>query len=76
MLENIHVENNYIKSLEKFNSGMKETESNRIEVDFDYEIMECLVDFIYTGEMTITSESVYGLYQASDFYEIETARSG
>ena len=55
---------------------MKETESNRIEVDFDHEIMECLVDFIYTGEMTITSDTVYGLYQASDFYEIETARLG
>lgn len=58
-----------------FNSGMKESESNKIQVDFEYDIMAPLVDFLYTGELTVNSDNVYGLYQASDFYEISTARS-
>ena len=58
-----------------FNSGMKETESNRIEVDFEFDLMSALIDFIYTGEMTVTSDNVYGLYQASDFYGIVSARA-
>ena len=54
---------------------MKESESNKIQVDFEYDIMAPLIDFLYTGELTVNSENVYGLYQASDFYEIGTARS-
>ena len=43
--------------------------------DFDYDTINGLVNFLYTSKLEVTSENVFSLYQASDMYEIETARN-
>ena len=47
-----------------FNSGMKETQTNQIEIhEFSFEIIEKLVNFMYTSVLTINTENVYEIYQ-------------
>ena len=58
-----------------FNSGMQESQTGKIEIkDFDADIIEKLVNFMYMGVLVINSENVYSLYQAADMYDIEKAR--
>ena len=58
-----------------FNSGMQESQTGKIEIhDFDADIIEKLVNFMYMGILVINSENVYSLFQAADMYDVERAR--
>jgi len=59
-----------------FNSGMREAIDDKITIeDFEFDIINSLVNFLYTSKLEVTSDNVFAMYQASDLYEIETARN-
>ena len=60
----------------KSKKGMREAIDDKITIeDFEFDIINSLVNFLYTSKLEVTSDNVFAMYQASDLYEIETARN-
>ena len=65
-----------LKSSMKSKKGMREAIKDKITIeDFEFDIINSLVNFLYTSKLEVTSDNVFAMYQASDLYEIETARN-
>ena len=65
-----------VKTSMKSDKGMREAIDDKITIeDFEFDIINSLVNFLYTSKLEVTSDNVFAMYQASDLYEIETARN-
>ena len=65
-----------LKNSMKSKKGMREAIDDKITIeDFEFDIINSLVNFLYTSKLEVTSDNVFAMYQASDLYEIETARN-
>ncbi|KAL1132354.1 hypothetical protein AAG570_010310 [Ranatra chinensis] len=60
-----------------FSNGLVEEQKDRIEIHYiEPHILTTIIDFIYTGEMTITQENVQDLIVAADMLELKEVVSG
>jgi len=59
-----------------FSSGLRESRSNKITVtDFSFEVFQEVIRFIYTDNCNITNETIPGLLEASNFYQLDRLKA-
>jgi hypothetical protein len=60
----------YFKTL--FSSGMRDSSASEIFIpNVKYETFLEVLRYVYTGQVTVTSETAIGLLEASNFYKVE-----
>ena len=58
-----------------FETSMKEKYENEVEVDgFDGDIVKILIDFIYTGAISIDTTNVMDVLSASDCLQLDAVK--
>ena len=58
-----------------FNSGMREAQSDVIKLsDISHDIMNILINFMYTSKVAVTSNNVYELLHAADLLQMVKVR--
>ncbi|XP_052256287.1 kelch-like protein 12 isoform X2 [Dreissena polymorpha] len=60
-----------------FSTAMSESKQNKIELkEIDYLTMELILDYIYTGEVLLSEETVQDLLSAANRFQLLPLRSG